>query len=275
MEISNSRLKHKYVIQMYGTLFVLALLSPLTVGQTLTFYAEHYPPYTIDVKTDTNTMNLFTTNIDGKRMHAGLDIELIRHAYAVMGVDAIFKFSPWKRVMRNVELGNVLGGISCRRTKAREVFASFSTPVSQSRLAFITRSDFQGEVPQNLARLKSLNVVIVSGYSQQSMLESRGIKYTAASSLTQGLNLVQHRDQDVFFSGWEGAAYEAKRLGYLDKLIFTRPTTVTVKDFHVCFSKKYAESDKWRLLLNKGLEKIRIQGQMTSIKQKYGIENSY
>jgi polar amino acid transport system substrate-binding protein len=118
-------------------------------------------------------------------------------------------------------------------------------------------------------------VVIVSGYSQQSMLESRGIKYTAASSLTQGLNLVQHRDQDVFFSGWEGAAYEAKGLGYLDKLIFTRPTTVTVKDFHVCFSKKYAESDKWRLLLNKGLEKIRIQGQMTSIKQKYGIENSY
>jgi polar amino acid transport system substrate-binding protein len=260
---------------LYASLFASMLLSPFSVGQTLTLSAEHYPPYTIDVSTDTDTTNLAITNIDGKKMHAGLDIELIRHAYAVMGVDTKFKFSPWKRVMRNVRLGNILGGISCRRTKSREAFADFSNPVSQSGLAFITRSDFKGKIPQYLAGLKSLNVVIVSGYAQQSMLESRRINYSTASSLTQGLNLVQHRDYDVFFSGWEGSAYEAKRLGYLDKLVFTRPATIATNAFHVCFSKMYAESGKWRLVLNEGLEKIRIQGAMTTIKQKYGIQGKY
>jgi|GEM_PF-827479 len=272
MEYLNRRSKHKYSILLYASSLVLMLVSHFTLAQTLTLYAEHYPPYSIDHKTDAEIIKSDTADFDGETKLDGMDIELIRQAYSVMGVDAKFEFSPWKRVMRDVELGNVLGGISCRRTELREAFVTFSNPVSQSRLAFITRANFKGEVPQRLEDLKALKIVIVSGYSQQSMLESNGIKYTPASSLTQGLNLVKHRDQDVFFSGWEGSAFEAKRLGYLDELQFTLPFMEDVKKFHVCFSKKYAESDKWRLILNEGLVKIKEQGFIETIKQKYGVK---
>jgi polar amino acid transport system substrate-binding protein len=245
----------------------------LTLAQTLTLYAEHYPPYSIDHRADADIMYSSATNSDSETKLDGMDIELIRQAYSAMGLETKFEFSPWKRVMRDVELGNILGGISCRRTESRKAFDNYSDPVSQSRLAFMTRANFQGEVPQRLEGLNALKVVIVSGYSQQSILDFNGVKYTAASSLTQGLNLVKHRDQDVFFAGWEGSAFEAKRLGYLDELKFTPALMEGVKKFHVCFSKKYAESDKWRLILNEGLVKIKEQGLMAMIKQKYGINN--
>jgi len=262
----------KNSILLYVSSVALILMSQFSVGQTLTLYAEHYPPYAIDVKAN-QPINSNATNIDDNSMLSGMDIELIQQAYFAMGVEAKFEFRPWKRIMRDVEQGHILGGISCRRTEHREGFINFSDPISQSRQTFITRTNFKGEVPQGLEGLKSLKVVIVSGYSQQSILDTGEIKYIPASSLTQGLNLVQHRDQDVFFSGWEGAAYEAKRLGYLDELVFTPANIGGVKEFHVCFSKKYAESDKWRLILNKGLEKIKEQGLMETIKQKYGIKN--
>jgi len=264
--------KHKYSVISYAASFLLMSVSTPTLSQTLTLYAEHYPPYSIDVRASAEIRNSGSTNIADQTNLEGMDIELIRQAYSVMGIETKFEFSPWKRVMRDVELGNVLGGISCRRTKPREVFIKFSDPVSQSRLAFISRVSLKGRVPTSLEGLKTLKVVIVSGYSQQNMLETRGVKYTAVSSITQGLNLVQHRDQDVFFSGWEGAAYEAKRLGYLDELQFTSASMGGVKEFHVCFSKKYAESDKWRLILNEGLMRIQEQGLIEPIKQKYGIK---
>lgn len=270
MKISISLLKFKAATLWHAFLLLMAL-SPCSFGGSLTLYAEHYPPYTIDANKEGALTPLTMPSPDTKGKHAGLDIELIRHAYAAMGVDINFKFSPWKRVMRNVEMGSVLGGISCRKTKPRAVFSNFSTPVSQSRLAFITRSNYEGKPLQDIDALSSLNVVIVSGYSQQSMLESRSVKYTSASSVTQALNLVRHRDQDVFFSGWEGAAYEAKRLGYIKELEFTGLMAGAVKTYHVCFSKKFAESDKWRIVLNEGLEKISNDGLMTAIKKKYGI----
>jgi len=272
MVFLNNMSKYKCSVLLYTTSFLLMLVSHSTLAQTLTLYAEHYPPYSIDVSANASAMNSGAANIIGEKMSDGMDIELIRQAYSVMGVETKFEFRPWKRIMRDVELGHILGGISCRRTESREAFSDFSDPVSQSRQAFITRSNFKGTLSQSIESLKSLNVVIVSGYSQQSILEASSVTYTAASSLSQGLNLVKRRDHDVFFSGWEGAAYEAKRLGYIDELIFTLPNIGGVKEFHVCFSKKYAGSDKWRLILNEGLVKIEEQGLMAKIKQKYGIK---
>jgi len=269
MVVSSSVSKLKCFILLHAS--TLMLMSQFSVGQTLTLYAEHYPPYAIDVKANKFTTS-HSTKVDYDTTFVGMDIELIRQAYFAMGVEAEFEFRPWKRVMRDVEQGSILGGISCRRTEPREVFINFSDPVSRSRQAFISRANLNGKVIQSIDGLKSVKVVIVSGYAQQSILESSGIKYTAASSLTQGLNLVQRRDQDVFFTGWEGAAYEAKRLGYLEELVFTDANIGGVKEFHVCFSKKYADSDKWRLLLNEGLIKIKEQGLMYTIKQKYGIK---
>ena len=270
MVFLNALLKYKKHIALALCSFVL--VPPLLRAQTLTLHAEHYPPYSIDNKKDVSTTT--DPNIsDTYSSFEGLDIELIKKAYSLVGVQVNFEFWPWKRVMRDVELGNILGGISCRKTKSREEFSDFSDPVSESRQALISRKSFKGEVSQNIENLKFSKVVIVSGYSQQSILDSRGIEYTKASSLTQGLNLVKHRDQDVFFSGWEGAAYEAKRLGYLDELVFTQANTGGIKEYRVCFSKKYENSEKWRLMLNEGLKKMREQGLMKPIQQKYGITN--
>lgn len=249
--------------------FVL-LMSELAAGQVITLYAEHYPPYTINAKKNQSS-NVTELVSDNTKPLVGLDIELIQQAYSAVGVEVGFEYRPWKRIMRDVEQGHILGGVSCRKTDPRKLFAEFSEPVSHSRQAYILRKTFERQIPQSLNDLKSMNVVIVSGYSQQALLDAKEIKYRIVSSITQGLNLVRHRNQDVFFSGWEGSAYKAQQLGFLDELAFFQPSMVNMKKFRVCFSKKYAASAKWRLLLDEGLEKIQKAGQALKIKQKYGI----
>jgi len=249
-------------------LLTCLLVSQYSNAQVLTLFAEHYPPYTIDFKA-----NPSIPKAEDQALASGMDIELIRAAYASMGHEAKFEFRPWKRVMRNVELGHALGGISCRKTPERFKFANFSEPLSQTRMVFVTNTKFERNIPRSIEDLAKLKVVIVSGYSQQSMLESRNIKHSLASSVTQGINLVKHRDQDVFFSSWEGTAYEAQRLGLRDELLFSLPVENNTKTYHVCFSKKFPESDKWLSILNKGLIRIKEQGIMKQIRYKYGIKH--
>jgi len=258
---------HQHFIKI-TLLLTCLLLSKFSSAQVLTLFAEHYPPYTIDSK-----VNSSIPKTAGQALASGMDIDLIRAAYASLGYETEFEFRPWKRVMRNVELGRALGGISCQKTPERLKFANFSEPLSQTRMVFVTNTKFEGPIPHSIADLAKLKVVIVSGYSHQSMLESRNIKHSLVSTLTQGINLVKHRDQDVFFSSWEGTAYEAQRLGLRGDLQFSLPAEHNTKTYHVCFSKKFPESDRWLAALNEGLIKIKKQGVMEQIKIKHGMKN--
>lgn len=238
-------------------------------SQTLILYSEHYPPYSID-----NSLSPDASNASAKQQAAGLDVDIIRAAYHAKGIGVKFHFFPWKRVMRDVELGHALGAISCRRTIERDKFIRYSTPVSQSRLAFVSNINFKGERPDSFEDLKSLKVVVVSGYAPQSNLAENNVKHSVVSSSTQGLNLVQHRDQYILITGWEGAAFEAQRLGYSDTLQFNSPSLASgAKNFHICFSKKHPESKKWRNIFNEGLKDIEAQGIVAEIRQKYGLKH--
>ncbi|WP_137170599.1 ABC transporter substrate-binding protein [Marinomonas sp. FW-1] len=201
----------------------------------------------------------------------GFDVDILRAAYATQGVQVRIELTPWKRIMRDVEKGLVLGAVSCRRLPGRETFALFSAPLSDSSNAFVTRRGFlDGETP-NLALLNQYHVAAVNGWSQTDILQGADIPYYSVPGLDQGINLVLRRNKEVFMTERDSAMFAARRMGVIDQLSFYDVFGVGLDHYAVCFSKKYPNAEKWRDLLNKGLMELNESGERDVIFERYGL----
>jgi len=243
-----------------------ALFCRMAHAEDIVLYTLHFPPYTIDSKEVPSPTPLKYD--DGLY---GLDVDLIRAAYATQGVSVRYKIMPWVRVMRDVEAGLILGGISCHPIASRESFALFSDPVSRSSLAFVTRRNFLSPGSHSLQELKKYKTLVVNGWAPMNILDANGIPYSLVNEDPQGLTLLLRRNHDVFMTGKESIAYVANTLGISDQLSFYNITDMEYKYYSVCFSRSYKGASMWRDKLNKGLKAIKQSGESKSIYARYGI----
>lgn len=244
----------------------LSLFCRSSFAQDITLYTMHYPPYTIDSRITPSTTPIHYA--DGMY---GLDIDLIRMAYKTQGVFVHFKVAPWKRVMRDLRAGLILGGVSCRRIPLREPYALFSDPTSVSSVVLVTRKAYFQDESYTLDILQSYKTIAVDGWAQSAILDSLGIEFTPVPGLKQGLFLILHRNQDVFMAPKESLSYLAKKMDVLDQLSFYAIEGVKYNHYTVCFSKKVEGAEKWRDMLNKGLKVLRESGQDKDVYQHYGM----
>tara|TARA_R110001606_G_scaffold359374_1_gene511214 strand:- start:666 stop:1460 length:795 start_codon:yes stop_codon:yes gene_type:complete len=203
----------------------------------------------------------------------GFDVDVLRAAYATQGVTVRIELTPWKRIMRDVEEGLILGAVSCRPLPVREKFAFFSTPLSDSANAFVTRRSFLDSNTPTLAILKKFQVSAVNGWSQTDILDSAKIPYYSVSGLDQGINLVLRRNQDIFMTERDSAIFAAQSMGVVDQLSFYDIAELGPDHYAGCFSKKYPDAEKWRDVLNKGLKELDESGKKDEIFKRYGFSS--
>lgn len=243
-----------------------ALFCRMSQAEEIVLYTLHFPPYTIDSKEVPSA-----TPLEYDDGLYGLDVDLIRAAYATQGVSVRYKIMPWTRVMRDVEAGLILGGISCHPVTSRESFSLFSDPVSRSSLALVTRRDFLSAGSHSLQELKNYKTLVVNGWAPMNILDANGIDYSLVNEDRQGLTLLLRRNHDVFMTGKESIAFEANVLGISDQLSLYDITGMEYKYYTVCFSRSYKDASMWRDKLNKGLEAIKQSGKSRAIYIRYGI----
>ena len=255
------------VVRRYWVACVFVIFGFSTANasaEEIVLYTIHLPPHIIDA-----SLLAPPSGFGEVEDVYGSDVEVLRAAYATQGVSVRIELRPWKRIMRDVEAGLVLGALSCRPIPSRERFALFSDDLSDSSNAFVTRRSFlDGEDP-TLEILKKYDVAAVNGWSQMSILDSAGLPYTSVSGLEQGINVVLRRNQDVFMTERDSAVFAAKRMQVFDLLSFYDIEGLGLDHFSTCFSKLYPEADKWRNVLNKGLKELDTSGKREEILKKY------
>ncbi|NLQ17240.1 transporter substrate-binding domain-containing protein [Marinomonas sp. M1K-6] len=204
----------------------------------------------------------------------GFDVEILRAAYATQGVTVRIELRPWKRVMRDVEEGLVLGAISCRQVPLREAFADFSNPLSNSVSTFVTRRGYLDAEPSTLDILQRYQVAAVNGWAQTNILDDAKIPYFSVTGLEQGINLVLRRNHDIFMTERDSVMFVAKQMGVMSRLSFYDVTALSLDHYSVCFSKQYPDSKKWRDRLNKGLDELERSGKKEEIFKRYGFSST-
>lgn len=256
----------QHIYKRYIACLVLLLCSPHIRAQTITLSAMHFPPHVVD-----STIIPQLVSFDEKNTVYGLDVDLIRAAYASQEVSIKIEIMSWKRIMRNMKAGLTLGAVTCRQVSPRSAFSFFSENISSSVVALVTGKHLLDNKEITLEGLKSYKNVAVESWSQTNMLDDANVAYKSVSSVQQGLNLILRRGQEVLVVERDNADYIAKKLGIEKKLSFYDLPSIESHYYSVCFSKKYPDARKWRDLLNKGLETIKLNGVQERIFQRYGV----
>ncbi|QRV25571.1 substrate-binding periplasmic protein [Marinomonas foliarum] len=244
--------------------YLLMSTAPI-YGEEIVLHTIHLPPHIIDP-----TIIPPPEGLDEDAVY-GFDVDILRAAYATQGVLVRVELTPWKRIMRDVEEGLILGAVSCRRLPVRETFALFSAPLSDSANAFVTRRAFLDDEVPTLSLLNQYSVAAVNGWSQTDILKGANIPYYSVSGLDQGINLVLRRNHDIFMTERDSAIFAARRMGVIDQLSFYDVSGLGLDHYAGCFSKKYPNAEQWRDLLNKGLKELNKSGERDAIFERYGL----
>ncbi|GAB3486693.1 substrate-binding periplasmic protein [Marinomonas epiphytica] len=250
----------KHIFALFLCVFPFAVLADSIILNVL-----HQPPYVID----SSELSESSKRSSPHRFY-GVDVEIVRAAYASQGVQVQFKDDAWQRTLRDVKIGRTLGSLACRHVPEREAFAWFSDEVVSSSYALIAPHGRVLEDRIDLTEFGQFNSInVVHGWSQGQYLDKAGFSYRTVGGLEQGLNLVANRPQEVFFTEYLSALYLANQLGLRKELSFHLVKGIDVGGMAVCFSKAFPESKKWQEVLNKGLKEIRLNGQWQAIWNRY------
>lgn len=252
------------------SLLLMALMLSINTqvhAETIELYGIHFPPYAID----SQIVQSFPENKSPDGIY-GVDIELIREAYQTQDIDVTFKMGPWKRIMRDVEQGLILGAVSCRPITSRANFSYFSDPVSFSTMVMATPKDYFGSQSQlSLDVLFDQKTITNAGWAQEAVLTHHGISYSVVNGISQGVALVLHRNQDVFMTDKESLIYVLDQMDVRDQFSFYNINNIDYKDYSVCFSKKYPDSKRLLHALNQGLRVLKETGRTQALYDEYGI----
>jgi len=218
------------------------------------FYVVDYPPYII---THTNG------HIDG------IDVEVIREAFASVHQAVEFKVLPWNRILKLMKVGDIIGTVSCSKRESRMAYMLFSDVISSSRQAVITLEDMNTHFIRKLNDLKMYSVVAVNGWGVQSQLEKRHIPHVLTRDLSTGLVNIVYRGIDGFYGPEKPIFYQAHRMGLLNQIKSTYLMDVPPLKLHLCVSKKYPDSQSIIKKFNEGFALIKKNGRYQQIRVDY------
>lgn len=190
---------------MTGVLLSASLMSlPAQTQEQIVFADSPYPPYVLG-------------NDDDIEPKGGTAVDLVNQLFAHLP-DYTVKFTmmPWKRVLRDLQYGDVDAVTMVAMTPERAEFLDFSAPLVEYQLAlFYVKSAYpEGLTWQQLSDLSQFRIGVVEGYLSESKL---------GEMVRDGapLNLVK-------LSGTEEQLFGMLEKGRVDVLCFKRESGYTL-----------------------------------------------
>jgi polar amino acid transport system substrate-binding protein len=242
-------------------LLTLLSLSLLSGAETIRLRADSWMPY----------------NGDPKEALPGFSLELVRAALAPQGIIIDYQIMPWARALKELEgseIDAVIGAVGDELPGM--VLPNEAVGQTASDLIVLAGNPW---TYTGVASLDAVKVGFPRGYAFAEELD----KYLAANAkknvmevggdepLVQARALMERKRIDAFIEGqlvffW-GLSAEQKALYRV------AGQAVAVKDIHVGFAPKGANSKRWADLLSKGIADLRAKGTLKEILTKYGISD--
>lgn len=225
-----------------------------TDAPTVELYTVDYPPYTI-------------ISPDGEI--SGIDVDVTTAAYAAVGINTVVLTAPWKRTLKNLQHGHIVGIITCSKRPGREEFILFSELLSEVNQVAVMSKETNARKLNVFSDLADFDVMVVDGWGIQDELERSGIKHRLTTELDNGINAVAKRGVDVFYNAELITQYRANQLGFKDKLKYKRFSDIQSTPFYLCLSKKHEKNVQLIEQFNKGLSIIKGNGTYQAIYDRY------
>lgn len=237
-------------------LYILAgfLGSATAAERTLALACTHFPPYKIQAPSN-------------DAAHSGIDLDIMRAAFAKVGYDVDFDFYPWKRTVQMAKKGQVDGLCGCNYRPEREQDFIFSdTMGNHSQGVFINASSPIKEI-SSLNDLAGQSVAVVRGYTIHKELSKHpDIQAVETNNDRQLLRMLNADRIDAAYSFRDIILY---RMSHNSAARKVRYFELDSQPYYLCFSRYRDGIEKIKDDFNRGLRTIKYDGTYKAIWQKY------
>lgn len=244
-------------------IFILLLLIPKAVSaDSIIVVADDWCPYNCEQDSDS----------------PGYVVEVLREIFAAHKIQVEYKNLSWELALQGVEQGQYHAAIGA--TPAEIPSAIFPDEmIGRSQAQFITRANSDW----HFSGIKSLIGVLIGGvrgYDYGEVLNQylrsaneRDIKLLVGDNATE-LNItgVYRGVIDVYVDDRNVILHKANKMGLLDELRFAG-IEGNGYPIYVAFSPKKANSSAYADILSKGVQKLRQNGELKRILNKYGLND--
>jgi len=204
----------------------------------------------------------------------GVFTKIVSAVFKELGLQPVYKFMPWKRAEKMVEMGEVFAAFPYVVTEERQKKFDYSERVafSTGRL-FYYQKRFSEKIPfRTLKDLKPYKVGGVRGYWYESIFKKAQLDTYFVNSEKQIIMMLHMNRVDVVPMD-ELVGWQLIRQLYPEDVQFfsTLEKPLNQNSLHLLISRKYENASTLTKQFNAALQRIREKGVHRSILQQYGI----
>ncbi len=241
-----------------GLLFSLALFGHAVMAEepkrAVNMACAMFPPYKIESRKP-------------EVPHSGIDLDVVREAFAVTGREVSFSFFPWKRTVKMTERGEADALCGCAYRPEREEMFIYSDMLGLHSQGVFVSAGSSLKTVDSLDDLKGHSIAAVRGYAVHSELKAYGdIRAVEANDDDQLLRLLSANRVDAIYSYRDIVLYrmamgsDSRKIRYFE---------FSSQPYYLCFSRKQSDIQSIVDDFNRGLRVIRFNGRYQDIWQSY------
>jgi polar amino acid transport system substrate-binding protein len=208
--------------------------------------------------------------------HYGVVPQLLNEAFATQGVSVEYGFFPWKRAYTEVKQGRWQASAIWGRTPEREADCLFSAVVYRDEVVLFYRRDKPISWDGSLAgaeQLNGLRIGIPLGSAKMPVLEEaerRGwVQYEASGDELINLRKLAAGRIDAVDIVKGSGSHLLRQLSAKERAKLTTTQSYETWDYHLIFSRRLPESERFQQLFDQGLRELKDSGRYAQIWQQF------
>ena len=197
--------------------------------------------------------------------HYGVISRIITEAFGLEGVNVEWHWRPWKRVLKETEVGKWDGASLSLKNAERAKIFYYPDPLFIGKRYFFHRKDYPFNW-NNLDDLKGIRIVAIGGYNYGELFEnaeqSGKIEVYRVTKIKQAFQMLQ-KGRIKIYPILQDVGYDLIQTYFKSEEVknFTHhPKVVHETAFYLIMSKKVERNTRMLLIFNRGLERLKKSG---------------
>ena len=192
---------------------------------------------------------------------------VIAAAFKAEGIEAAFKYVPWKRALQHLKTGEALGSSLWNDSKLRASYSTPSAPIVETREVFVF---LKGKLPgfdyTDLEALKKYRLAALAGYNHEAVFKKAGLDPDVSNGPETALKKLDRGRVDLMCEDEVVVRTLIARLfpGREDRFGIAK-TPLNTRTLHLLFSRQHPGMDDYLERFNAGLLKIKADGTYNAI----------
>jgi len=203
---------------------------------------------------------------DGAPLKPGMDVEIIKAAFAGSSLQPQFDFMPFKRAIELAARGDYAGICGCSRSAEREKSFLFSQPVNRVSLGLFASTKEELDGVHSIADLAGRQVIMVNGYVLEKELRAAGANLSLVPDDHQAAVMLDHRPHFILAGFRQPIEYHRERAGLTQPLFFRE---LSSGPNFLCLSRAYPDAERAMAVFNEGLKRVNEDGSYAAILDAY------